>query len=81
MTEYFFTRAKIGNLWDVNHPDRVDIEINTGYLAQEVETALPGKNFTLHCNATEIKFIFENSLDLADQAILSTVVDNHKSNV
>ena len=81
MADYNYTRGTIANgEYDINNPDRVDGGGNQIWLANEVETALPGKSFTLYCDATEATFNFPTALSAGDETTLTTTVNAHKNN-
>ena len=81
MADYNYTRGTIASgEYDINNPDRVDVDGNQIWLADEVKTALPGKNFTLSCDASDAYFTFEEALSTGDETTLTTTVNNHKNN-
>jgi len=75
--EYIYTRDKEAGVYKVNNPDRVDGSGNQIYLAKEVEALFPNEPFTMHCNDTELKFVFNNSIT---KATLDTAVSDHQNN-
>jgi len=86
MADYEYTREQLASgdhagMWDINNPDRVDGEGNQILLAEEVQTALPGKQFKLNCNDGTATFTFVDSLTTEEESTLDTTVANHKNNV
>ena len=84
---YSYTRSKlltgvhIGS-WNINNPDHLDIDGNQIYLSNEIEEALPGKLFTVHCSYEECNIIFpEDDLTQEEKTILDAIVNNHQNNV
>ena len=82
MADYIYAReATVGGVnYNVENPERVDGSSNQIRLAQEVETALPGKTFKLRCNGTEVKFIFDIALSAGEETTLTNTVTAHKNN-
>jgi len=82
---YQYTRERITSgeytgRRDINNPSREDGSGNRLYLADEVQTALPGKVFYVHLSGSTCNVEFEIELDSAEQSTLDTVVANHKAN-
>ena len=73
---YRYLREQIaeGN-WDIDHPDRGTT------LAEDIGSALPGKEFTILCNASLLRLDFPLILSGADNTTLDTTVSNHKNNL
>lgn len=80
MFEYVFTREFVDGAYSINNSNRLDGESNQIYLAKEIETALPNKFFTLHCNGTEAKFKFKEELTVEEQNTLTSIMNAHKNN-
>jgi hypothetical protein len=78
---YNYSREIVDNLYDIDNVARVDGEGNQIYLAQEIEAALPGKNFNVVCNGADAAIIFTEDLTAEEQTTLGTIVSNHKNNV
>lgn len=75
MTDYQYTRELLpSGEWDINHPDRATT------LADDVETALPGKTLYVRCRNGFATVIFENPLTAPEETTLDTTVANHKAN-
>lgn len=66
MADYTYTRNVTG---DGNYSI-------TSLIAKDVETALPGKVFTVHCIGTEVKFTFENTLSASEETTLTNLVNS-----
>jgi len=77
---YNYTRNLVNGKWDIDNKDRVDGGGNQIYLANEVETALPGKKFQLHCHHGNAKFDFESELTVPEKTTLDGVVADHQNN-
>jgi hypothetical protein len=81
MADYNYVRGTLASgLYDINNPERVDGSGNQIWLANEVETAIPGKQFTLYCDSTNATFTFAETLSAGDETTLTTTVNNHKNN-
>lgn len=81
MITYFYTREIVNDHWNINNPERVDIDGNQIYLSKEVETALPEATFRMYCNGSEVCFLFDSELSVSDKETLDTCVSNHKNNL
>lgn len=79
MADYTYLRGLINGAYNIENPNRLDAG-NQIRLSKEIETALPGKNFTLHCNGTATKIVFQEILSVAEETILDTTVSDHKNN-
>ena len=81
MADYNYTRGTIANgEYDINNPDRVDVDGKQIWLGNEVQTALPGKPFTFSCASSDATFNFPTALSGADETTLTTIVNAHKNN-
>ena len=82
MTTYNYTRTKkAGGGYDVENTDRVDGGGTQIYLANEIETALPSKLFTIHCDDTSMDIHFDVALSAGEKTTLDGVVSDHQNNV
>jgi hypothetical protein len=82
MAEYLYEREILAEgCWDIDNPNRVDLEGNQIHLASEVADALPGKMFQMICDGPVCKFIFSQALTAQEEATLTTTVNNHKQNL
>ena len=79
MTEYTYTRELVNGVYDVNNPDRLDVEGNQIYLVDEILTAL-SKKANMHCNGSDMHLEFEDELTTQEKTTLDTVVADHKAN-
>jgi len=77
---YNYTRNLVNGRWDIDNKDRVDGASKQIHLANEVETALPGKDFHLECHDNSAKFDFVDELTGAEQTTLNGVVSDHQNN-
>jgi len=87
MYVYNYTREYVEsyNNWNINNPQRVDIDGNQIFLAEEVEQALPDKSFLFYGgynqDPTIARFEFEIELSAEEIVTLDTTVYNHKNNL
>lgn len=72
---YEYVRDVVNGRYDIDRPERET------RLANEVETALPGKQFVVKCNSASCKVIFQQELTVQEKADLDQVVYNHKNNL
>jgi hypothetical protein len=80
MAEYTSTRSIVNGCYNVDNPLRLDGSEKPIHLAKELETALPGKIFTLCCSGAEIKLCVDGTLTSGEQTTLSTTVTAHEDN-
>jgi hypothetical protein len=84
--DYNYSREKLTTgthkgLYDINNPNRLDSFSKQIYLANEIENALPNKIFNVRCHLNQATITFEEELTTAEQATLTTLVNNHKNNI
>ena len=77
-----YTRALVDGAFDLNHPERLDMEGDQILLAKEIEAALPGISFVVRMTGTECRVIVDavSDLSVGDKNTLDTVVSTHKAN-
>jgi len=80
MYEYFYSREVVNGLWNIDNPMRVDYYSNQIYLANEVETALPDRQFYSFYNVGDVKISFSEQLTEEENGILTLTVQKHKDN-
>jgi hypothetical protein len=78
---YEYDREQLENgAWDIDNPERTS-EGEQVYLANEIVTALPGKDPIVHCDAGTADIDFgEVTLTAEEKTTLDTVVSDHKNN-
>lgn len=79
MFDYFFTRELIDGRYNIDNIDRV-IGENQLHLFTEIKTALPGNDFKIICNGSDVKISFVSELSSGDQTTLDNVITAHKNN-
>ena len=74
MSEHIYTRELVDGVY--NFPNQARYDENGVLLlpAKEIETALPGKAFTLHCAGTEIKVDFVDQLTAQEISTLDDTI-------
>jgi hypothetical protein len=83
MPTYQYARVSLGGAtggFDIDHPDRTTPPDQI-YLAKEIETALPGKTFTICCQGTNCDIVFDVALNTSEETTLTNTVNDHKNNV
>jgi len=80
MNSYSFSREKVDGVYVIDNPRRLDEKGKQRHLSFEVQQVLPGHVFTLSCTAGRATFLFEQELTPVEQALLRTVVEDHKNN-
>lgn len=78
--DYLYTREKAGGMYNIDNPNRTDLELNQIHLAKEIEAEIT-KNFTIICNDGECKIVFEEALTDEEKDTLDIIVENHKNNI
>lgn len=68
--------------YDIDNPNRVDQDQNKILIANEINSAFPGKPSTILCAESELIVRFENNtLNEQEKAQLDLIVSNHKGNL
>ncbi len=78
--DYTYTRVMVDGTYSIANPLRLDGSGDQIHLSKEVESALPGKVFTLICNGAEAKFVFTEALSANEKTTLDTAVTDHQEN-
>jgi hypothetical protein len=60
--------------WNADNPDRVDLAGEQVHVAREIEAAIPGWKFTVHCSG-DVMQICSNSIDNMPKALVATLDD------
>lgn len=79
MSDHNYTRVKEARFWDINNHDHDDGGGNLISLADDIEVALPGKDFIVRCEGTNCLVRFDEDLDGPDTTTLDGVVATHKA--
>jgi hypothetical protein len=79
--KYTYTREIIDGNWNVDNPNRKDLDGNQIYLIDEVQGVFPHISIKSYVRKEEVLFIFEAELSLEQKASLDTCVYNHKNNI
>jgi len=89
MHEYFYTREHLtdgqyAGSWNIENPERVDIEGNQIHITKEIKDGL-SLDCRMFCNIdndiSKVKFIFTSELTPEQKSQLDTIVYNHKHNL
>jgi hypothetical protein len=74
---YTFNRTVNGAGYDINGADRINTLGEQVPVSEEIEAALPGKNFFIHCAGVECCIEFENELTAPEESTLDSVIAAH----
>ena len=79
-TSYFFIRALVDGLYNINNSARVDVSGNQILLSTEIAENLPGKRIVIRCDGVTTNIIFDIELTEPEETTLNIVVSDHKNN-
>jgi len=80
MITYTYERSIINGKYDINNPNRIDIEGNQIYLSDEITSQISNL-YKISCNNTVCNITFKEELTKVEKDLLETILYNHKNNI